>query len=113
MVLGGLLLGLLVVAFLIGVRFRATWWGFGPPLAFGLALFAVLLYIRWNPPPPGIGFEGWSWAIAAWMIYGLIVVIPCSLAALAGVWWGKRRHAAAPGAETLGSGGNASTEQRR
>jgi hypothetical protein len=107
----GLPLGLLVVAFLIGVRLRSTWWGFGPPLAFGLAFFVLLLFTMWIPPPGGI--EGWSWTIFGLMLAGMIAVIPCSLAGLAGVWWGKRRHGGDSGPERLRSGGDASTERRR
>jgi hypothetical protein len=110
----GLLLGLLVVAFLIGVRFRSTWWGLGPPLAIGLAFFMILRITMLIPLPPGASrYEGWSWTIFALMILGMIAMIPCSLAGLAGVWWGNRRHAADPRSERARSKGDASTEQRR
>jgi hypothetical protein len=99
-VLWGLLLGLLVVAFLIGVRFRSTLWGLGPPLAIVLAFFGLLQYIRWNPPYY-TEVVWWSWTIFNLMIFGLIAMIPFSLAGLAGVWWGDHRHATAPESERL------------
>jgi hypothetical protein len=109
-VLWGLLLDLLAVAFLIGVHLRSAWWGFGLPLGIGLAFFVFVLYITWTPPPPTIGFEGWTWTFVGVMMLGIILVIPCSLAALAGVWWGKRRHDADPGPECVRSGSDTSTE---
>jgi hypothetical protein len=104
----GLLLGLLVLAFCIGVRVHHPWWVIGPPLAFGLTFCGFLLYTEWTAPPATMDSEGWSWVAMFVMMLGMMVVIPCSLAALAGSWWGQRRHSAELGPARLRASRDAS-----
>ena len=104
----GLLLGLLAMAFLIGVRFQSLWWVMGPSVAFGLAFFVLLLFTSWTPPPPETGYEGWSWDIVAILVVGTSAVFPCSFAAFAVVWWGERRAATSVGSSRSNFDGDGS-----
>jgi hypothetical protein len=92
-----------VFAFVIGVRFRSRWWGLGPLALFGLpgAAFGVA---EWS----GL-INGGGWLMVAGVVF-LIFAALLSLVALAGVWWGNRRYAAAFRRRGVSPGGDAATE---
>jgi hypothetical protein len=91
------LLILAVLAFAIGVRFRSRWWGLGPLEALALPLLAgfVAAVVR------GLDAVGIVWFLAfavVLVVYGALL----SLATLAGVWWGERRHEPDAGLHNVG-----------
>ena len=101
-----------VLAFGIGVRFRSWWWGLGPLVLCGVLLAAMFIdfWIRSNNGSLQSGEEVALVfaAIGLPMIAGVL-----SLVALAGVWWGKRRHAANARPLEVSSGADASTLRMR
>lgn len=81
------------LAFGIGARFRSWWWGAGP-LALIAAPVAAMTALAWVRDT---GSEAWVWGVA-FTVMAVLYGGVCSLAGLAGVWWGTRRRAAATGA---------------
>jgi hypothetical protein len=90
-----LLAGLLALAFLIGVRLRTDWWAIGPLVAYGLPASVYMLdvyYQRSLLPTNQHDPQGLTWDWVGVLVIAEFVVAPCFLAALAGAWWGTRRH---------------------
>lgn len=89
-----LVLGPALIAFQIAVRFRSWWWGLGPLVAciVPMALLFVWAGFTWMEDPR---IPNWAW-LALWLALWNRAMIGgvSSLAALAGVWWGKRRESA-------------------
>jgi hypothetical protein len=101
-------LALAVLAFTVGARFRSWSWGVGPLAA--LVLFAVVRGTLLWTEELGSNSSLWFLFLSVWLwIVGGVL----SLFGLAGVWWGRRRHAADPRPERARSEADASTEQRR
>jgi hypothetical protein len=85
------------LAFGIGVRFRSRWWALGPLTALSLPFIAGTV-VAWIQDP---GNDAWGWLLVFSVmaaVYGALL----SLAALAGVWWGKRRHDSHVGSRDTG-----------
>lgn len=87
-----------VLAFGIGVQFRSRWWGLGPLVAYVVLAVAVAITVWLDAVAITVWIDAdaaGSWeeiTFAIWVILLPMIGGVLSLVALAGVWWGKRRH---------------------
>jgi hypothetical protein len=99
-VTAGLILPPLIAAFLIGARL-GTWWWVAGPLITGTLVLGFGLLLASAASGSQSGYKGPSYAPAYAEYFGTLIAygggligILSSLAALAGVGWGKRRNGA-------------------
>ena len=79
--------GLAALALALGVRLRTWWWVLGPLVSFGmLATIFLIVMNAEDQARPNIE-KGLGYAILMVMIVAAVVILPSTLAALAGAAW--------------------------